>query len=95
MYGSLGVSVFLYVSLTVSVVVEGFMGVLLWCCSCGVGGGWVSVRGMDDELLLRRLAKLDVVVSALLVEVEQIRLVLAEVERSLSFGSLRVVPSPD
>jgi hypothetical protein len=42
---SLGVSVSLYVSLTVSVVVEGLMGVLLWCCSCGVGGGWVSVQG--------------------------------------------------
>jgi hypothetical protein len=38
---------------------------------------------------------LDAVVSALLVEVEQIRLVLAEVERSLSYGSLRRVPSPD
>jgi len=50
---------------------------------------------MDDELLLRRLAKLDAVVSALLVEVEQIRSVLAEVERSFSYGSLRRVPSPD
>lgn len=50
---------------------------------------------MDDELLLRRLAKLDAVVSALLVEVEQIRSVLAEVERSLSYGSLRRVPFPD
>lgn len=50
---------------------------------------------MDDELLLRRLAKLDAVVSALRVEIEQIRLVLAEVERSLSYRSLRVVPSPD
>ena len=50
---------------------------------------------MDDELLLRRLAKLDAVVSALRVEIEQIRLVLAEVERSLSYRSLRVVPMPD
>jgi hypothetical protein len=50
---------------------------------------------MDDEPLLRRLAKLDAVVSALLVEVERIRSVLAEVERSLSYGSLRRVPSPD
>ena len=50
---------------------------------------------MDDELLLRRLAKLDAVVSALLAEIEDIRLVLAEVERSLSYRSLRVVPMPD
>jgi hypothetical protein len=82
----------LYVSLTVSVVVEGLMRFLLWWSSCEVGG---ECSGMDDELLLRRLAKLDAVVSALLVEVEQIRLVLAEVERSLSYGSLRRVPSPD
>lgn len=41
--GSLGVSVSLYVSLTVSVVVEGLMRFLLWCCSCEVGGGWVIV----------------------------------------------------
>lgn len=34
MYESLGVFVSLYVSLTVSVVVEGFMRFLLWCCSC-------------------------------------------------------------
>lgn len=60
------------------------------------GEGWLGYcLEMDDELLLRRLAKLDAVVSALRVEIEQIRLVLAEVERSLSYRSLRVVPSPD
>ena len=42
---SLGVSVSLYVSLTVSVVVEGLMRFLLWWSSCEVGGGWVSVQG--------------------------------------------------
>lgn len=50
---------------------------------------------MDDELLLRRLAKLDAVVSALRTEIEQILLVLAEVERSLLYRPLKVVPSPD
>ena len=50
---------------------------------------------MDDELLLRRLAKLDAVVSALRVEIEQIRLVLADIERKLAYGTLRRVPMPD
>lgn len=50
---------------------------------------------MDDELLLRRLAKLDAVVSALLAEIEDIRMVLAGIERSLLYRPLKVVPSPD
>lgn len=60
------------------------------------GEGWLGYcLEMDDELLLRRLAKLDAVVSALRVEIEQIRLVLADVERMLAYGALRRVPMPD
>lgn len=60
------------------------------------GEGWLGYcLEMDDELLLRRLAKLDAVISALRVEIEQIRLVLAEAERILAYGALKRVPMPD
>ena len=42
--GSLGVSVSLYVSLTVSVVVEGFMGVLSGVVPAGLGVGGLVFR---------------------------------------------------